>query len=232
MPSPPPLPAPPCEVRLPRRTEVQKPKLVVPTAAQLADLLSAAKGHEWEIPILLSTMTGARRSETLALGWEHVDLDKGSITITRSLQRMGKGEPLTFLPTKSDAGERTIKLPAFVIERLRVHHKEQIAERMQGKSWTDNNLVCCGEEGQPLSPDEFSKAFKKIAARAGLDPRTSLHDVRHAVATDLGRKKVHPVIVAATIGHSNPRFTMAVYQHAWEESSDEAAQAIGDALGF
>src|SRR6266508_4711898 len=62
-------------------------------------------------------------------------------------------------------------------------------------------------------------------------PRYCLHDVRHAVATELGRRGVQPVIVSAVLGHASPSFTIAVYQHAWVEGPSEAAAALEAALG-
>src|ERR687887_452344 len=50
-----------------------------------------------------------------------------------------------------------------------------------------------------------------------MHPDTRLHDVRHAVATELGRCGLQPVIVSAVLGHASPSFTIAVYQHAWQE---------------
>jgi integrase len=57
-------------------------------------------------------------------------------------------------------------------------------------------------------------AFKRLVRQAGLHPDPRLHDVRHAVATELGRQGVQPVIVSAVLGHASPSFTIAVYQHA------------------
>lgn len=59
-----------------------------------------------------------------------------------------------------------------------------------------------------------------------MHPATRLHDVRHAVATELGRRGVQPVIVSAVLGHASPAFTVAVYQHAWQEGPSEPAQAL------
>ena len=64
-----------------------------------------------------------------------------------------------------------------------------------------------------------------------MHPGTRLHDVRHAVATELGRRGVHAVIVSAALGHANPAFTVAVYQHAWQDGPREAALALEAALG-
>jgi hypothetical protein len=38
----------------------------------------------------------------------------------------------------------------------------------------------------PLHPDSFTHAFKRFGRQAGLHPSTRLHDVRQAVATELG----------------------------------------------
>jgi hypothetical protein len=64
----------------------------------------------------------------------------------------------------------------------------------------------------------------------GSIPPPAWHDVRHAVATELGRQGVHPVIVSAVLGHASPAFTIAVYQHAWQEGPAEAAAALEAAL--
>jgi Phage integrase family len=92
-------------------------------------------------------------------------------------------------------------------------------------------MVCDRGDGFPLYPDAFTRAFKRLAAKAGVHPATRLHDVRHAVATELGRRGVQPVIVSAVLGHASPSFTIAVYQHAWQEGPSEAAQALEAALG-
>ncbi len=38
-------------------------------------------------------------------------------------------------------------------------------------------------------------------------------------------------IVSAVLGHASPSFTIAVYQHAWQEGPSEAAAALEAALG-
>jgi hypothetical protein len=39
------------------------------------------------------------------------------------------------------------------------------------------------------------------------------------------------VIVLAVLGHASPAFTLAVYQHAWQDGPREAALALEAALG-
>ncbi|MDQ3783344.1 MAG: tyrosine-type recombinase/integrase [Actinomycetota bacterium] len=91
-------------------------------------------------------------------------------------------------------------------------------------------LVCERGDGFFLYPDSFTHVFKRLARVAGLHPSTRLHDVRHAVATELGRRGVHAVIVSTMLGHASPAFTVAVYQHVWQEGPNEAAAALDEAL--
>lgn len=91
-------------------------------------------------------------------------------------------------------------------------------------------LVCERGDGCFLYPDSFTHAFKQLARLAGLHPSARLHDVRHAVATELGRRGVHAVIVSTVLGHASRAFTVAVYQHAWQEGPYEAAGALEKAL--
>lgn len=72
----------------------------------------------WEVPMLLSVVTGARRSEILGLAWEDVDLRSGILRIRRSVQRMprdGRAGTIAFTPLKTKRARRTIQLPLFAV---------------------------------------------------------------------------------------------------------------------
>lgn len=146
---------------------------------------------------------------------------------------------MVFTPLKTKRSRRQVQLPHFALERMRRHRREQLKRRTTlGPEWKDPidqrglpvDLVCERGDGLPLYPDSFTHAFRRLARRAGLHPSTRLHDVRHAVATELGRRGVHPVIVSAVLGHASPAFTVSVYQHAWQEGLGEVAAALEAAL--
>lgn len=118
-------------------------------------------------------------------------------------------------------------------QRLKAHRAEQAQRPLAlGSGWDSSygDLVCERGDGSPLRPDARSKAFKRLASKAGLDPSTSLHSLRHAFCTELGRRHVHPKIVSALAGHSSTAFTLTTYTAAWEEGVDEAAAALAQAL--
>jgi len=192
--------------------------------------------------MLLAAVTGARRSEILGISWDDVDLKEGTISIRRGVQPVRQAHrthTAAFTPLKTKRSRRVVQLPPFAIERIRRHRREQLGRRIAlGPGWHDPldelgrpvALVCDRGDGFFLYPDSFSSAFKRLARQAGMHPSTRLHDVRHAVATELGRRGVHPVIVSAVLGHASPAFTVAVYQHAWQEGPAEAAAALEAAL--
>ena len=179
--------------------------------------------------MLLTGVTGARRSEVLGLSWEDVDLAAGTIFIRRGVQRIPRSENAIgagFTPLKTKRARRLVALPAFALQRLRRHRREQLERRgTLGTAWSDPiddggepiALVCERGDGLFLHPDAYTHAFKRLVRATGLHPSTRLHDVRHAVATELGRRGVHSVIVSAMLGHASPAFTAAVYQHEWQE---------------
>ena len=67
------------------------------------------------------------------------------------------------------------------------------------------------ELGQPLRPNDFTKAFRKIAKRAGVQKR--LHDARHWTASHLLAAGVDVRTTATLLGHSSPQTTLNVYAH-------------------
>jgi integrase len=208
-----------------------RPELEVPTAAQAMAVLEAAKGTQWATPILLSIATGARRSEVLGLKWSEVDLDRRRVQIVRNLQRV-PGEGLRFFDPKSARSRRLIVLPPFVVAPLRAWRADQAERRLVlGAAWTDLDLVCERGDGQPLDPDSFSHAVKRLMAKAGLSKATRLHDLRHGLATALLEEGVDVAVVSAILGHASPGFTMSVYQHVREGMAEQAAEAIERAFG-
>jgi len=208
-----------------------RPDLEVPSAEQAMSLLAVAQGTPWAIPILLAITSGCRRSEILGLAWSAVDLDRGRISIVRNLQRV-RGEGLRFFDPKSARSRRMIVLPPSVVPALRAWRKDQAERRLiLGAAWHDLNLVCVRGDGHPLDPDSMSHASKRLMAKAGLDPATMLHDLRHSLATTLLEEGVDITVVSSILGHSSTSFTADIYQHLTEGLSEQAAAALERRFG-
>ena len=89
-----------------KRPRIRRRESHWPTTQQLTALLNASLGTIWEIPLLLSIATGARRSEILGLSWEDVDLKSGILHIRRSVQRLpgpDRADTITFHAAEDQA---------------------------------------------------------------------------------------------------------------------------------
>jgi len=217
-----------------RGPKVDRPDLAVPTAEDLGRLMTAANPTTWAVPVVVSCTTGMRRGEVLGLRWKDIDLEKGRLRVAKALQAVRDTNGTTSLQLvdpKTDRSRRTIALPKIAVERLRLAKREQAARRLQlGIAWHDLNLVCDSGDGSPFHPDSFGKATKRLMAKAGLDPKTRLHDCRHGVATVMFEQGVHPALASAVLGHSSVAFTMDTYQHVGDQMTDQAAAALDDAF--
>jgi integrase len=206
------------------------PELRTPTAAELRRIIDAAKKTPWEIPLLLSATTGARRGEVLGLRWKNVDLDGARASIVESLQRID-GEP-HFVEPKTSRGVRRIPLLPEVVDRLRTHRAEQARRLLAlGIRLGDEHVVCDRGDGEPVDPSTFGHAATRIAERAGL-PRVRLHDLRHGVATALAASGIPVELTSRMLGHSDEAFTLRTYVHPgddrWEAVSASLVRSLAD----
>jgi integrase len=171
----------------------------------------------------------SRRTPTLGVTWEQVDLTTGRVRIVRAVQRVD-GQ-LLLVDLKTARASRTVVLPASAREKVRAWKKTQAEVLFRhGVRQTGSTPLCSDPVGEPLDPDAFTHAAKRFARTAGI-PRARLHDSRHGVATQLFVAGVHPGITSAVLGHTDPGFTMRTYQHVVDGMAEQAAEAMERALG-
>src|SRR3712207_1703442 len=208
----------------PRREEAQPL-----TAAEAKRLLHAAKdlpnGARWSVALAL----GLRQGEAPGLLWDAVDLDAGTLTVRRALQRQ-KGRGLVLVEPKSRAGRRTIRLPAPLRDALRTHRTRQAEQRMTvANVWEDRGFVFCQPNGRPIDARRDWLDWKALLKAAGArDAR--LHDARHTAATLLLQQGVPARVAMQVLGHSQINLTLGAYSHVVPELAQEAAKRMEDAL--
>ena len=96
--------------------------------------------------------TGLRIGEAMALRWDDIDLETGSLTVRRTVQRL-KGRGLVVGEPKTARSRRTVYLSAGSIVALKLHEARQKIERRNARDlWQDRNLVFCTEVGDFTDP--------------------------------------------------------------------------------
>jgi integrase len=159
----------------------QPKRTVARLAAETVDrFVAAASSLRWKTAFGLAGYAGLRLGEIRALRWQDIDLDAGTITVSRSALPDG-----TIKQPKTRAGVRDVPLlPA--LRRILVSWK------LESPRSQPSDFVVATADGLPAQERTIRRAFAATRKRAGLDggeERLSMHALRHSfaslLATDL-----------------------------------------------
>lgn len=179
--------------------------------------------------------TGLRPQELMALIWEDVNFEQGTIRIERACKWL-QGRFIGFGPTKTKRGNRTIKIAPEYVGLLRAHYEKQrtIIEKHERKGthygepklsewvikyrpkqtylYTAARLIFPDHHGRALTSSSPRKAFKIMLQNAGITTNYRWYDLRHTHATLLltAGEPIHEV--APRMGHS-VTMLLTMYAH-------------------
>jgi integrase len=215
------------DVKAPRPT----PKEMRPLSeVEARTFLEATRGDPFEALYVLALTTGLRRGELLGLRWDDVDLERGTLRVGRALVREGGRHRVG--ETKTRRGRRQVNLTPRTVKALRTHRKRQLEEKLRLVGlYEDSGLIFTTQTGTPVNPENLVKrSFKPLLREANL-PDIRFHDLRHTCATLLLGRGVHPKLVQELLGHATIAMTLDTYSHYLPSMGDQAASAMGEALG-
>jgi integrase len=208
----------PCQVEgASRERASERPTATVAECQAAID----ATPEEYRCAILLGAWGQLRRGEVLALQRRDVDLESGSVTISRAWLVTEKGKAILGEP-KSDAGKRSLYLPAHVQKALTAHLKAYVVKEQD--AW-----LFPGTNGDPVNPRTFVRVWAKAREAAG---RTDLrfHDLRHSGLTWAAQAGATTAELMRRAGHASP-VAANRYQHAADERDKALAQALESMAG-
>ena len=195
------------------------------TAQQLHVFLQVARGDRLFPAFWLGASTGMRRGELLGLRWGDVDLAGGHLSVNRSL--ISVAYELHETRGKTRNSRRWIDLDDVTVSVLALWRQALSVEL--GRAIADDDYVFCTPVGGPVHPDRLTQIFTRLVATAPV-PRLRLHDLRHTHATLLLKAGVPIKVVSERLGHANPGFTMATYQHVLPGMQAEAARTFASVI--
>jgi len=192
-------------------------------------LLDAVRGTPYYDLYYTTIYTGLRRSELLALRWNHIDVELATLSVVETIHQLRNGEYVVRQP-KSKRGRRLISLSPSLAILLRKHKAKQELDRMLlGKPLLPNDLVFSNPDGTPLRPNSITRHFKNLTDSIGLKG-VRFHDLRHTHATLMLRQGIHPKIVSERLGHSSIAITLDTYSHILPGLQEAAARKFDEGL--
>ena len=191
----------------------------IPSVEQVHRLVRAMP-EKLRAGVILAAWGTLRLGEILALERADVDLSTGRVRVTKSLSEHGSRRTnVTYGPTKSKAGVRTIYLPHPVRIQLAHHLEHFVAERPDAPLFT-------GTTGKHLWQKAFRRPWVQAREIVGL-PQLHVHDLRHFAATMAGQAGATTSELMARGGWSSVSM-VARYQHASEDRDRVIAAAMND----
>ena len=154
--------------------------------------------------------TGMRLGELLALNPKDVDLEKRTISIIKSYQRIGKKDVI--IPPKTPKSKRVITIPEFLAADI--------------KDYMDSLYDL--QENDRLFP--ITKYYLEHEMQRGIKEsgvkRIRVHDLRHSHASMLIELGFSPLEIANRLGHEKVETTLNTYAHLYPNKQTKLAERL------
>lgn len=161
-----------------------------------------------KLGVFLCLYTGLRIGEICALLWSDISLDKGLLTVSRTMQRIQILEPDSPAKTKvittepkSSYSMRTIPLPLCLINKLK-----------QFRPASGNVYLLTGEVRRYIEPRTLQNRLKVYLFKSGVK-EANFHALRHTFATRCVALGFEIKSLSEILGHSNVNITLNRYVH-------------------
>jgi integrase len=179
---------------------------------------------------VLIASTGLRKGEALALRWDRVDLDAGTLKVAATIA--GVNHRLSITEPKTARSRRPVPLSPAVVAMLRKHRATQKADRLRaGDQWRDSGLVFTTEFGTAVDPRNLLRVIEAAAKTAGVEG-IGAGTLRHSAAVDWLESGVHIKAVADLLGHSSISVTGDVYGRTSDDTARAAVDGLAGRLGL
>lgn len=209
------------------RTDAEVSADEVLSPEELRRLLHAAPVGFHRTLLQTVALTGIRHDEALALTWEDVDFEAGTLTVRRSLSwaKIDKAEVTRakFYPPKTKAGRRALDLPPELVRALKVWRLACPKGEL--------GLVFPTVEGKPAHRSNVIRYVLKPALKAAkIERAIDMHGLRHTFASIMLAKGEPITRVANLMGHGNSAVTARVYAHWFRDRKTEAVNDLAREL--
>lgn len=202
------------QVKLPRALPVHRRVYLTPIEVKaIADEMSDNNA----IAVYLLTYTGVRIGELLALRCGDVDLDRMTLSITKT-QSVDVGNR-TIETTPKGNRSRTVPIP----EGLRPG-----IMRLAGGHGSDEYLVRAPRGGMQTTKNWRNRVWFPALRAAGMDEIDGLtiHSLRHTYASLAIKASADVKTLQAVMGHASAAETLDTYADLWPSRTGEVAAAI------
>lgn len=175
----------------------------------MIDFFDAIRGSYVEIPLLLATWLGMRRSEIMGLCWDCIDFENNKIHVRRTYVKAADGSGYVLRDEmKTEASRRTLECPSYIMQKL----KDYTPLHREGRVFS-------------MHPNSLYKKMKSICEDNNID-FVGVHGLRHTNASVMLSLGIIDKVAMARGGWSTDVTMRSVYQHLFQPDKDAAGEKV------
>jgi len=203
------------------------------TKDELVEFLDHAKkgnSPKWHALLRLLAFSGCRKGEILALTWEDINFNKGTLNISKTLT-LGLENKLIIQPPKTKKSKRILPMDEITMNTMREWKAQQAKDMLKfgfntmGKS----QIVFTNLKNAYINPQKVGQKVAAICKKTDLKVITP-HGFRHTHCSLLFEAGASIKEVQDRLGHSDVQTTMNIYAHVTEKKKEETAQKFANYL--
>lgn len=196
------------DIRTPKSEKAPK-KVTAFTLSEQRKLVSVIDKCKYSVQLQLSLYTGMRMGEINALTLDCIDFEEKTITVTRTITRLQRGQAALSDRPKTYAGNRTLSVTDSVMNLL----KDYI------DSCEDNplHLLFLDENKGLITTSQVNEAFKRMYKKQIGDKEVNQHMLRHTFATRCIESGMSAKVLQKILGHEDISTTLNTYVDAFSE---------------
>lgn len=228
-------------VRLPKACKEQPNVLDASGRTAIVHRLADMERTPTVLAAYIALYTGMRRGEICALTWADVDIDRATISVSKTV---GIKQGGTYIKApKSERGRRAVPMPTQLVPILAAHrafmHEDWAAYMdsldLKHDEAAFSKLYVIGTiYGEYRNPTRLGKAWQSLAETfnlIGTQGRiVTLHDLRHTYATVAVASNSDVKSVSGNLGHANTAITLDIYAGDDEQAKRRTAEIVGRAF--
>ena len=175
--------------------------------------------------IYISLTTGLRIGEVCALKWNDINVTDGTITVSRTIERIyiiegGRKHTEVVINTpKTKNSCREIPM-----------NKELLAMIKPLKKVVNDDFYVLTNDEHPTEPRTYRNYYNRLMAKLGI-PKLKYHGLRHSFATRCIEAGCDYKTVSVLLGHSNISTTLDLYVHPNMEQKKRCISKMFKSLG-
>ncbi len=190
--------------------------------------------HNASLFVLIMLYCGLRPGEAVALQWKDIDFDNAILHVTKAKESGNNNVK----GTKTEAGNRDIPIPGFLLEVLKNSKRIPFATVLhqandKDKPHTESSLRAAWRSFKRLVDIEMgAKVFRLQVIQHGeadnLFDSLTPYCLRHTYCTDLQDAGVPLNVAKYLMGHADIAMTANIYTHTSDDMVKQAAKLTAD----